>query len=151
MVWHVARWGIDAHLAEDITQAVFLIFAPGGIVRTATLSSWLFTTTRHVAANARKIESRRRHHERRAAKTEVGVQSNPNDTINREQLGDQLTAALAAQRESDRAIVLMRFVQGLELGQIAHVLGLSEIASRKRLERAIDRVRGVPGGSRDHD
>lgn len=145
-VYGVARrqGGTDAHAAEDVTQAVFLILARrAGSIRAATLSNWLFTTTRHVAANARKLAARRRHHEHRAAAQnhEDDMRARRNDSRDHEELSDHLTAALATQRESDRAIVLMRFVQGLEFSQIAQAIGLSDLAARKRVERAVDRLR----------
>ncbi|CAN5329636.1 hypothetical protein BH09PLA1_BH09PLA1_13490 [soil metagenome] len=149
-VYGIARreGGIDAHQAEDITQAVFIILARrASAVRAATLAGWFFTTTRHVAANPRRIAARWRHHEQRAAqletrrRTEAAMQANPADATDADQLSAHLTAALAAQRAADRSIVLMRFVQGLEFAQIAQSLGLSDLAARKRLERALDRLR----------
>src|SRR3954468_5391923 len=62
----------DAQLAEDATQAAFLILfrkasSLGPRVR---LSGWLFRTARYVSANAKKMQRRREHHERRAAMRE---------------------------------------------------------------------------------
>jgi DNA-directed RNA polymerase specialized sigma24 family protein len=57
----------DAHLAEDVTQAVFLVLlqkrAP---VKPQHLSGWLFKTTRYAAANAKRMQIRRTHYEYRA-------------------------------------------------------------------------------------
>ena len=144
-VYGVARRevGGDAHLADDVTQAVFLVLARrAGHLRAATLTAWLFTTARYVAANARKVEARRRHHERLAAMARATEEATmkANDAANAEHLR-HLHAALAAQREADRAVVLMRFVQGLDFAQIADAFGLSEAAARKRVERALDRLR----------
>src|SRR5262245_15569227 len=68
-VYGVARREVgDAHLAEDVTQAVFLVLARRAArIDPASISGWLFSTTRHVAANARRSDARREHHERRAA------------------------------------------------------------------------------------
>src|SRR4051812_28521603 len=61
----------DRQLAEDVTQGVFFILAqkakslrPGG-----PLSAWLLTTVRYAAANAIRMERRRRQHEDAAAAT----------------------------------------------------------------------------------
>src|SRR3954451_4962130 len=57
----------DRHLAEDVTQAVFVILARrAGSVSTRTtrpLSLWLLTAVRYAANNALRIERRRRGHE----------------------------------------------------------------------------------------
>src|SRR4051812_8261572 len=54
----------DRHLAEDVTQAVFIILAQKArsIRPDAPLSAWLLTTVRYAASNALKMESRRRKH-----------------------------------------------------------------------------------------
>src|SRR2546423_12182029 len=55
----------DPHLAEDITQDVFVIFSrKAARLRAGTvLPNWLFCTTRYLAANALKIRKRRQRHE----------------------------------------------------------------------------------------
>jgi RNA polymerase sigma factor (sigma-70 family) len=142
-VFGVARraTGGDYHLAEDVAQAVFIILSRrAGRIRAERLCSWLFTTTRNVAANAMKAAARRRYHERRAAeRTAEGQMSNQAHDV--EHLQIHLQAALSAQREKDRAIVLMRYVQEMEIAQISELLGLTEVATRKRLGRAIERLR----------
>src|SRR5215213_436187 len=67
----------DPGLAEDVTQAVFIVLArrakrlDRGAVRAGDnecgLGGWLFTVTRHTAAVARRTRARRERHERRAA------------------------------------------------------------------------------------
>src|SRR5688500_237791 len=59
----------DPHLADDVTQAVFVILTAkarrlgSGVV----LVGWLYRTTAYVAANAIKTRRRRAHHERQAS------------------------------------------------------------------------------------
>jgi DNA-directed RNA polymerase specialized sigma24 family protein len=62
----------DAPLAEEITQAVFVVLArkAGSIRRGTILAGWLFRTTRFIAARAARDEQRRRHREREAANME---------------------------------------------------------------------------------
>src|SRR4051812_26442194 len=58
----------DPHVAEDVTQVVFLVLArKARTVRDAgALPAWLIKTTRYAAMNAQRLASRRRFHERQA-------------------------------------------------------------------------------------
>src|SRR6478672_3918297 len=59
----------DPHLADDVTQAVFLVLArkSGRINPRIVLSSWLLAATRFAAKDAMKSQTRRKRHEQRAA------------------------------------------------------------------------------------
>src|SRR5262245_33317889 len=59
----------DAHEAEDVFQAAFLVLArkAGGLQRQRSLASWLYTVAHNLAVDARFAASRRRQRERCAA------------------------------------------------------------------------------------
>src|SRR5690349_14487175 len=63
----------SAELADDITQQVFVMLAQkASTIRYGeALAGWLLVTTRYIALNTLRTESRRRHHEREAAAMKI--------------------------------------------------------------------------------
>lgn len=71
--------------------------------------------------------------------------------------GDALSAALARLSPEDAACVLLHVVQGFTSGEVAQILGINPDAAKKRISRAIERLRatyfaadGMPAGKRGH-
>src|SRR4051794_18448972 len=61
----------NAHLAEEVTQAVFLILSRKArtLSRETVVAGWLYRTALHVAADAMRAEYRRHHREAQAMQT----------------------------------------------------------------------------------
>jgi RNA polymerase sigma factor (sigma-70 family) len=133
----------DPHLAEDVTQSVFVLLArkacdlrPGTI-----LGGWLFRTTLHVAAHARRAEQRRKSREATACTMIHDTNSPDNDEILWQQLAPHLDLAVAALSETDRSAVLLRFYEKAPMRKVGERLGVSEEAAKKRVSRAVERMR----------
>ena len=136
----------DPELAQDVTQAVFLLLArtaPAFRSKTA-LPGWLFRTARFAAQNARTRQQRRRHYEEKAAQMMQQQDEGAGDAAWTE-IEPVLNSALAALREGERACVLLRFFQGLSFAEAGAALGLSEEAARKRVTRALEKMRAFFG------
>lgn len=126
----------DAHLAEDATQAVFLLLSrkAAGMSAKVRVTGWLFNSVRLVCRDIRKMQKRRQLHETRAAR----------DLVDQDDLTVVLPLiddAVATLGEADRLAVLLRFHRGMEYGQVAEELQTTPEGARKRVDRALVKMR----------
>ena len=144
LVYYAAlrRTGGDAHRAEDIAQAVFTALArqAGSLREHPALTGWLYTTTRRVAAKAARTEHRRQTREQ-AAHLMSELAPDPAAGADWERLRPVLDAALDELSDGDREAVLWRCWEGRAYAEIGAALRVSEDAARRRVDRALDRLR----------
>jgi RNA polymerase sigma factor (sigma-70 family) len=133
----------DPHLAEDVVQSVFVLLArkardlsPGTLV-----GGWLFRTTRLVAGHARRAEQRRKIREATACIMSQDTTSPDTDEMLWEQLAPHLDQAVAALSEADRSAILLRFYEKMPLCSVGERMGVSEDAAKKRVSRAVEKLR----------
>jgi RNA polymerase sigma factor (sigma-70 family) len=133
----------DSSLAEDVSQNVFLALARScnKVRKTACLPAWLHQTTHHLASNVVRSEVRRRVREQEAATMNELLSADP--VPNWEALAPQLDDALLELSAVDRDALLRRYFQRQPAREMAQVLGISDVAAQKRVNRAIERLRQV--------
>jgi RNA polymerase sigma factor (sigma-70 family) len=132
----------DAHLAADITQAVFTDLArkAGVIARHRVLAAWLFTSTRYAAAKAVRTERRRAAREQEAQLMQDTSQDSA-ASLDWGRVRPVLDAALGELNERDREAILLRYFEGRDYAELGARLSVSDNTARMRVERALDKLR----------
>ena len=133
----------DPALAAEITQAVFIILArkAGTLDDKIILPGWLYRTACYTAGSARKAEQRRQHREQEAymqstldaAETEAAWK----------QMAPLLDEAMLRLGQADRDALVLRYFEGRSLGEVGQALGASEDAAKKRVNRALEKLRKI--------
>jgi RNA polymerase sigma factor (sigma-70 family) len=135
------RMVCDPHLAEDVTQGVFLALAKSAdqLSEHLALSSWLHRTAQNIAAQTVRTIERRRAREQEAATMNQLLATGPNTPW--EYIAPHLDAALGELTEPDRDVVLLRYFENKSLREVGLQLGISDDTAQKRVSRAVERLR----------
>ena len=123
LVYSVAlRQVRDPHLAEEVTQAVFIILAgkAKSLGPKTILSGWLCRTARYVSANTLSIQRRRQFREQEAHMESILNESEPGVW---NQIAPLLDEALNCLGEKEHDAVVLRFFDGKELKQVGAAMG----------------------------
>jgi uncharacterized protein (TIGR03435 family) len=130
----------DAHLAEEVTQATFILLArkAGSLGPKTILSGWLCRTARYVSAEALRSQLRRQKREQEACMQSLLNETEPEAWI---QIAPLLEPAMAQLGEKEHNAIVLRFYEGKALKQVGAALGMGEDAARMRINRALEKLR----------
>mgnify|MGYP000904108750 CR=1 FL=1 len=130
----------DARLAEEVAQNVFVLLTrkAAELDPSQSVAGWIYQATRHCAFNQRRSEHRRQQRELTAALMQPDESGPP-----RERFLDELEHALTALPAEDRDALVIRFLEDRPLREVGRELGVSEDAARKRVGRALERLREI--------
>ncbi len=129
-------------LAEDVTQIVFANLAckAGSMPREAVLAGWLHRDARFTALDLLRRERRRQHREQEAMAMNT---PQPEPEPDWEQIRPWLDEVLDEMNDQDRDALLLRFFERRSLKEVGEALGSGEDAARKRVVRALDKLRDL--------
>ena len=134
----------DIPCAQDVTQQVFTEVARQAkrLARHPAPVGWLYTTTRLMALRINRTEQRRKAREQEA-NTMNELLHDDASPLDWDQLRPVIEDAMHELDDKDRHAVLLRYFENKTLNQVGATLDLSENAARMRVDRALDKLRGI--------
>ncbi|MGA2029143.1 MAG: sigma-70 family RNA polymerase sigma factor [Verrucomicrobiota bacterium] len=133
----------DPHLAQDIAQLVFTDLArkAPAFSENVVLAGWLHRATIFSARQILRGERRRRAREQEV----ITINAIQSETENNDwkQIRPLLDEALNRLNKTDREALLLRFFEQQSLTQVGVNLGTNEDAARKRVNRALEKLRTI--------
>jgi len=150
LVYSVAlRQVRDPHLAEEITQAVFIILArkADAIGDKTILPGWLCRTARYVSVRALRTQIRRQQREHEAhMQTQI-----QNDLSRRSEAEAEtwthieplLDGAMGRLGQKDHDALVLRFFENKNFAEVGAALGTGEDAAKMRVNRALEKLRKI--------
>jgi RNA polymerase sigma factor (sigma-70 family) len=129
----------DRHMAEDITQAVFLVMIQKArtIRSGVALGGWLLAVTRSVVVSGMRKQKLDRKHLQHVARPETLT-----PVVHEwDEISPVIDAELSRLPRKDRDAIVLRFFEDRSFAQIGTELGLSEDAARMRVGRSLERLR----------
>lgn len=158
---YVRRLLREEHLAEDVTQDIFMHIHKSlpSYDPSRELRPWVFT----IATNKVRDLWRSRLHQN--ARRELGSDDDehdltdlavsplrgPSEVLEAGEVSETVAGAIEALPENMRTVLLLRYYEGLSFERIGAIVDRNETAVRKRYSRALEVLRGLLAKALDQE
>jgi RNA polymerase sigma factor (sigma-70 family) len=135
-------------LARDVAQVVFtdLALKATSLQPSVSVAGWLYTSARFAAAKLVRSEQRRHAREQKALAID-DLDSAPDlSGDHAARLRPAIEEAMQGLDEADREAVLLRYFENRDFKSVGTALAISDDAARKRVVRAVERLRAILEG-----
>jgi RNA polymerase sigma-70 factor (ECF subfamily) len=125
--------------AEDVLQTTWvkaIVALPKFHARGVSIEAWVFAIARNECRMLWRVKGREIPYDADVHDVSDGSENNSENSILVEQLFTKM-------RDADREILRLYYIGGLEVEEVAHVLGTSAIATRVRMYRALRRAKKI--------
>ncbi|HVT82838.1 MAG TPA: sigma-70 family RNA polymerase sigma factor, partial [Phycisphaerae bacterium] len=141
MVYSVCRRQLrDAHWAEDVTQAVFILLArkADSLSGQVVLGGWLYKTAVFACSNARALARTRTYHENRVTPMKAHEEQ---EDLERAEMEGLLDQGLMELTKSQREVLVLRFFEKIPLAEVARMRQESLYMTQKTLDSGLAKLR----------
>ncbi len=139
-VYFLYRVNFNHTVAEDLTSEVFLKALKhfDGFDDTRSFQSWIFTIAHNHLVNHYRVAHRETEllEDQFVTKQEI-------DQVDQKQELDRVMSIINTMSDSDREILLLRFVNDFSNSEIAYLLEKDEGAIRTKMSRALSKLREI--------
>ena len=140
------RWFGHSGEAEELVQDAYLRTADGSLPTSASnREAWLVTVLRHLCVDAWRRNGRYQAvlaHVAAEGAHGAGHEGPENDVDRGREVDQALVSLVEALSPADAIMVMLHEVWGHTHAELGGLTGLTEVASRQRLRRAMQRLRG---------
>lgn len=148
LVYSVAlrRVGGDAQLAQDVAQKVFCDLARKAptLAGRPTLGGWLYASAHLASAAIVRGEQRRKARETEAHFMQTTL-ADPESDADLNAIRPLLDEVIVSLKDQEREVLALRFFEQRSLVDVGSSLKITEEAARKRVDRALDKLRSLLG------
>jgi RNA polymerase sigma-70 factor, ECF subfamily len=130
----------SAETAEDITQEVFVRAYIGlsGFRGRAKLTTWLYRIAVNQALRTRSVRSRRADKEQPMEDVVLpSREPEPEQAAERAEMEESVRRAIRELSPAQRAVVSLRYIEGLDLAEVAEIMGSPLGTIKSRIHHAL--------------